>query len=85
MVLHTFEQTYLSLVILFTLSCSWGLPHALIHLRQASKFVFGFGNGIKLTFWTLSGYMVSELHVPRQHLLTIFCKNLQNSPIYLTV
>jgi hypothetical protein len=56
-----------------------------MHLRQASKFFFGFGNGIKLTFWTLSGYLVSELHVPQQHILTIFRKNLQNFPIHLTV
>jgi len=62
----------MSLVILFTFSCSRGLPHTLVHLKHASYFVIGFGNGMKVTFTILSGYLVSELHVPQEHLLTIF-------------
>ena len=54
---------------------SWccGLPHNFIQRRHFSRLRCGLGKGKKYTpSPSLSGYFVSELHVPHEHCLTIF-------------
>ena len=60
MIILTFEQTALCLLIRWIFSWSWGLPHAFIQRLHFSKSLFGFGNGINLYPCILLGYRSSE-------------------------
>ena len=59
---------------LSTLSCWWGRPQALIHLKHFSKSFLGCGNEISRMPDNLSGYLSSALHVPHTHLRTMLSK-----------